>query len=397
MFLPVKSLHGPVAVDIGAGGVRAVQMERRGSSLVIRHWAHVSTPGAPSAERAPDAPACSEHAQPRPVAAVHTLPPTLDRDLFVGNEVVVAINPPDVECTPLRVPDNLLKLERNTLINAIRHEVSRNINLPIDGVETDIWRLVPGHRDSPNLMVAAARRETIARILAWVNSQKLICRRIDVGPLAALRVCARMPHPPAEDHLWGVLDVGRSAIRLYIGLGETPVYVRCMSRSGEEMTRRIGEELGVSPKVAESYKCHYGVQAAANGELVAAHAGGPGSGGHYRPLTSGDDAVDSHRMAGILLSVLRPIIRGIGEEIQRSFRYAMGLYLDRPIAGLWLVGQGANMQGLAETLSPMLGIHVHRLSTAMLPSNIVAPHNMGDDVVPQLATCLGLSLGEMCP
>jgi cell division ATPase FtsA len=163
-----------------------------------------------------------------------------------------------------------------------------------------------------------------------------------------------------------------------------------MSRSGEEMTRRISEELGVDVRTAESYKRHYGVHASAG-------TVGSGTDVHYRPLASGEDAVESHRMAGILHGTLRPIIRGIGEEIQRSFRYAMGLYLDRPIAGLWVIGQGANMHGLAETLGPMLGIEVHRLTSGNLPSDFIVPSSITDEVAPQLAMCMGLCIGEMCP
>ncbi|MBI4581328.1 MAG: pilus assembly protein PilM [Planctomycetes bacterium] len=371
MFLSAKKQYGPIAVDLGAACLRAVQLERRGGRLAVRHWMQVPVPheGLAGAEG-------KDGNGPAPPAPL----PRLDREAFLGDEVVVSLHPPEVECTPLRVPDNLLALGQAALVAAIRHEVSRNISLPVDEVEMDVWRLGSGQLDSPNLMVAAARRDRIQRTLAWLDDQKLVCRRIDVGPLVALRACAGFSAQPNADHLWGVLDVGKSAVRLYIGVGEVPVYVRCMARGGEEMTRRISEDLGVSRGVSESYKRHYGVQSAE---------------GHYRPASPMDDAVEGRRMAAILLGVLRPIIRSIGEEVQRSFRYAMGLYPDRPISGLWVIGGGAGLAGLTDLLAEMLGIAVHRVTAGHLGGGLIVPPTLSDETVPQLAACLGLCLGEM--
>ncbi len=380
MFLPAKKQHGPIAVDVGASAVRAIQFERRGGKLAVRHWWQL--PCAVDNGSGPTAPSLATGKAPAgtPATADPALP-RIDLQEFIGREVVLSINPPALECAPLRVPDNLLRLEQRALLGAIRHEVSRNVSLQVDEAELDAWRLAPGQMESPNLMVAAARRDAIYRLLNWLDTQGLVCRRMDVGPLAALRACARMAAGPTGTQLWGVLDMGRSAVRLYIGIGEVPVYVRCMSKGCEEMTRRISDELGVARPVAESYKCHYGVQSTEPG--------------HYRRLASADDAVDSRRMSGILLGVLRPIIRGIGEEIQRSFRYAMGLYPDCTVGGLWLIGGGANLSGLCTSLSEMLGIGVQRPGVDNWPIDLVAPAGLSDETVPLMATCLGLGLGEV--
>ncbi len=373
VFLANKRQHGPIALEVGTAGLRAVQLERRGQNLAVRHFWRQTVLAKPAAETEGKSVAAPEH------LAATKLPP-IALDGFVGNEVVVGLSPPEVECTPLRVPDSLLKLEHRALLGAIRHEVGRSISLPVEEVELDIWRLVPGHSDSPNLMVAAAPRKVIQQILAWLDEQRLRCKRIDVGPVAALRACARLADRSADDHLWGVLDFGRTTARLYIGIGQVPVYVRCVPRAGEEMTRRISEELGVSRESAESYKRYYGVQ---------------NCDGHFRTPMSTEDVVNSRRMAGILLGVVRPIIRGVGEEVQRSFRYAMGLYPDRPIAGLWLVGGGASLGGLTESLREMLGISVVRVGIESLPSELAFPPSLPDDAVPELATCLGLGFGEL--
>lgn len=369
----------PLAIDVGAGGVHALQLERRGSAMVVRHWSYQPIRDA-ACDRAGAGHQASDDRPAFDRPAVEPNLPPLNRERFVGNEVVLSIGPPDLECTPLRVPDNLLAMDHAALLAAIRHEVGRSISMPLEQVEMDAWRLVPGHLDCPNVMVAAARREAVGRVLRWLDAQGLVCRRIDASPLAAVRACGWLPDWPTDDRLWGVLDIGRSAARVYIGIGQVPVYVRCVPRGGAEMSRRISEELNVDPKTAESYKRHYGIH---NGD------------GHYRPATAGVSAVDAQRMAGILLGILRPVVRGIAEEVQRSFRYAMGLYPDREISGVCLVGGGANLPGLCETLGDTLGVGVHRLSAESLSSTVALPAGFPDEMAPSLAVCLGLGLGEV--
>lgn len=368
MFLKATRHHGPIAIDMGSSGLHAIQLDRQSGRLVVQSWCEL--PVIRDAGNPADG-------SSRPAASRW---PAIDRSRFVGRDVVISLNPPDVECAPLRVPENLLKMDHRALLAAVRHEVSRSISQPIEGAQIDAWPLVPGHLDSPNLMIAAARRELIAGILAWLESQRLICRRIDVAPLAALRACIRLAGRPDRGQLWGVLDIGLTAVRLYIGIDETPVYVRCIPRGGEEMTRRISEELGVEASVAERYKCHYGMQS---------------SEGHYRAASAVDEAVDSRRMAAILSGVLRPAIRGIGEEIQRSFRYAMGLYPDRPIAGLWTIGGGAGLSGIQACLHELLGVPVHLVGASQLPGDWIVPSGWAEDSVTRSMTCLGSCLGEM--
>ncbi|HOA72621.1 MAG TPA: pilus assembly protein PilM [Phycisphaerae bacterium] len=368
MFRSVKQ-HSPIAVDLGTASLHVVQLDRQGGKLALQRWCELPVKPAPGG----DPPAGDG-------AAAMPRWPAIDRTRFQGNEVVVSLAPPDIECAPLRVPENLLQFEHDQLLAAIQHEVGRHISHPVESVEMDVWRLVPGHLDAPNLMVAAARREVILGVLAWLNEQGLTCRRIDVGPLAAMRACSRLTNRPAPEQLWGVLDVGKAAVRLYIGIDEVPVYVRCIPKGGDEMTRRISEELGVEFGIAESYKRHYGIH---------------GTDGHYRSGLPISDAVDSRRMAGILLGALRPTIRSLAEEIQRSFRYAMGLYPDRPIAGLWVIGGGADLAGFPDVLGDMLGVVIHKVTPDLLPGDWVVPSGRWESAVSRVVNSLGACLGEM--
>lgn len=359
----------PIAVDVGSAHLRAAQIEKRNGHFVIRHWASGAVPG--RAEPAPDG--------QKPDRVEDALPLNL-LEAFAGREVVLAIGPPDVEFCALQVPDALLRGEHCNLIRGVRHEVGRHIRQPIDSVELDVWPLVAGHRDGCNVMAAAARRDSIDHLLRVMGTRGYSCSRIDLSPLATLRSCARMVDGFETEHLWGALDIGRSASRLYIGIGETPVYVRCLLSGGDAMTQRIADELGVDAATAERYKRHFGVAA---------------PDGSYRPMAALTSDVDEERMACILLGVLQPILKGVAVEIEKSFRYAMALYPDRPVSGLILTGGSANLEGLSDVFGRMLGIRVQRIRTDRLVALRGDEPGLPDEAVPGMTTALGLGMGAL--
>jgi Tfp pilus assembly PilM family ATPase len=176
-------------------------------------------------------------------------------------------------------------------------------------------------------------------------------------------------------------------------MGPVPVYVRCLARGGEDMTRRIAEALGVTREAAESYKCHYGVGAAPG--LGEEHGPCGVRGGSADPSGAQAGTLNGRRMASILLGVLRPSLRSIAEEVQRSFRYALGIYRDRPVSGLWLIGGGANLVGLAEVMAELLGVPIFGASGPRLPEGIDVPPGWSNAEHARMAVSLGLALGSM--
>lgn len=359
----------PIAVDLGSGSLRAVQLEQTSDGVAVRHWLRHTTP------LKDDEPVCPSDRGP--------IPPEVNvrREAgFVGREAVLCLGLNEVECCPLRVPENLLNLGREQLLGALKHEVARQLSSPIDTVELDYWRLVPTEVDGPNVMVAAAKQAAIQQIIEWADAQRLTCRRIDLAPLAAMRTCAAMVGSQRSESILGVLDIGRTSSRLCIGIGDVPIYVRRMQRGGDAMTQRISDELQVGRAVAERYKTRFGIA-------------GPATG--YRPFQPGDEAADEQRMASILQSVLHPIIQGWCEEVKSSFHYAMEYYPGRPIGGLMLVGGGANLGGLCERTGQMLGIEVVRPSGAALPGRMASLTQMQDEVLAEMAGPIGSCLGEM--
>lgn len=371
----------PIALDFGATTVRAIQLVSGRSGLRVQHWVSQPLPSSavrPSVEDEPDAKKPSaENAVPE-----WTQTRLTGMKAFAGREVVTALAPPDVELCSLHVPDKLLEQDTGRLLRAIRSEVARHVSVPIESTEMDVWRLPPGQPNGPNLMVAAAKRSVIQALIAWLSAQKLTCRRIDVAPLAALRVCSRMTRDQSPDHLWGVLDIGLRASRLYLGRGEVPVYVRSLRASGDLMTRRLVNELGIDIETAERYKRHFGINTTS---------------GSYRPSLSESESLEADRMASILQGTLMPIVRGMAQDIEKSFRYAIDLYPGLPVSELILVGGGGNLAGLAELLSSILGLEIRRATGDALGLNNANHPALQQRVFGEMVTCFGMCYGEVEP
>ncbi len=350
--------------------VRAVQLQQTADGCVVSHWMQRVFTDSPPNDEGND--------QSRPGYYAVNL---RSGERFVGREVVLSLSPPEVECFPLRVPNNLLGMEREVLLHNLGLEISRHLPTPVEEVELDLWKLVPANNDGPNVMVAAARKDIIQQLLEWLNAQGCYVRRIDLAPLASMRACLQDTEGEEEQEaITGVLDFGRRGARLYIGVGQTPVYVRRTQKGGEEMTRRIAEELGVDWKVAERYKRRFGISTLS---------------GSYRPVLAKDNVMDENRMASILLGIVKPIINGLSEEIKRSFQYAMEFYPGRRINGLLVVGGGSNLKELCPLLQNKLGIDVHRVGGEQVKRRIGNLARMPEQMVSEMISPLGLGLGEM--
>jgi Tfp pilus assembly PilM family ATPase len=264
--------------------------------------------------------------------------------------------------------------------DAVTHEVARQVRLPVDQLQCGTWLVSPGQGDSPNLIAAAASRSMIDAFLAWLDEQHLTCSRMDVAPLAILKGCTFLAGSAPEGTIWGALDVGMNAARLYVAVDDAPVYVRCMQHSGKQMTLQIARELGVDEKTAEQYKCRYGISSAECG--------------HHRESNSDLELAEA-RMSSILHGALRPVMRDMGEEIKRAFHYVMEFYPEKPVHCLYVVGGSAHLSGLCDVLSGMLGIRVCRPGVDEDRGALQRGASVPEDVIAEMTAAIGLSAGAM--
>jgi type IV pilus assembly protein PilM len=186
--------------------------------------------------------------------------------------------------------------------------------------------------------------------------------------------------------VWGVLDIGFKACRLYLMHGDRPVYARVLRGGGRELTETLARALHIDFTVAEQYKRLYGIQQADRG--VRATVGGLGR-------------VSEEALPGMLYAILVRTLESLIADIERSFRFAMDRHTGSSMGFLYLVGGGSRLKGLVPVLSQALGIEVRHFHPASGVRNAQA--DAAGRVHPActptnyavLASCFGLAMEEV--
>ncbi len=321
----------PIGLDIGASGIRAVQLMHTGDRSIVASTA--------SCECRPNGSVDSDAVQ-QPTGYIIKC---LRMGEFRGRRAVVALNPPAAEFHSLELPPTVLANQNSDAAQVVRYEVERLANSPSDSVETSHWALPSTQVSAPNAIGVAAPRDILTGMLKTCSDAGLECVRIDTGPTALARFAATLTSTVTQA-VCGVLDVGYGEARLVLCVGGVPVLVRRAGPGGRAWTERIADSLQLSTRAAEVHKREHGIALTGRGIRRAAEAA-PGS-----------------QIASILLGALRSQLKELASEIKRSYEYVLSCYPGRDVRDLVLVGGGAALGNLPEFLTGALGITVRRAS-----------------------------------
>lgn len=266
---------------------------------------------------------------------------------FAGSDVALVASPPDVQFFPLRLPEAALAQTPERIQQVLNHEVAQQSRSDAGEIELRYWTLPRVNSQQANIMAVVMPAQLARQWCEILEQENLNLRRIDVSPCALIRLAAQV-WTPADDDLWGVLDLGFRHSTLTVCSGRTATYIRPLSISTHSWTQRIASAFEVSYGVAEQLKRDHGVQ--------------PTDRGH-RPQGTAKDLSRAMDPAAALSSVLRDSLHQLAQEAGRCFSYVMQGFPDHAVKRLFLAGGGAAMTGLPETLESELGIPVGVLGT----------------------------------
>lgn len=329
----------PIAVDLGAASLRAVQLRSGGAAPVVHEAAAI--------EHRPSTDDPTSDFSDR----IAQLVQLIDRHRFHGRSIALALDPPAVELRPVNLPAALLEGPRHEIIDAVRWEVGRVLSFSPEQAEFDYWALPPGAGGSAPqqaAMAVSADRQVLTAMTDACRKHRLVCTRIDVGPCALVAAGLTGIEPQPND-IWGILDLGAAANNLTVTVGQTPVYQRLVPGAGTELTERLAHVLEVPVEAAENLKRRWGIQATTRG-----HRMGPCDLQELR-----DEDVPE-----FLFSIARPLLDAMQREIERAFGYVMQTYPEATPKRLVLAGLGARLRGLASWLGEALGVPVANLEAS---------------------------------
>jgi len=360
-----------VAVDRGSSSLRAAQLAFGEGAPTVVHWLNAENRPQPGTPPGQDPAASGPPLTSGEMAGV---------DQFESGRAGLLVGSSDVEYCLLTVPPAVWAHDPATLADAIRWEVGRRLSRPIDEAELGAWPLPAPMGGGSNAMAVAAQRPGIVAAVESLGVERMECEWVEPAAPALVRAC-RASALCEQDEIWGVLDLGYSANRLYLAVESTPVFARSVRGGGQAWTQLITKELRVEPALAEHYKRKCGIGADSRGYR------GSGPSGSMERLSEA-------ALPGVLMSILRTSLTELLADVERAFRFVMEQYPRRQAGALVLVGGGSRMPGLADWLTRELGVKAAPASSNGV-LKVTASHPLSrTDVFSVMAGCVGLAMGE---
>jgi type IV pilus assembly protein PilM len=341
MFSRFHSRTSAITFDVGAAGIRAHQAAARGAQLARRDSLRLELP-----------PAQLDDDQGIPPPDYSRLARLVGQGNFTGSEVGLVLSAPEVRFCALRLPKNALTQSEHRVRQALAWEVAREMRADAGTLEVRYWHLPPGHHQGLNVMAVAL---PIEQALTWhelLARDRLRLRRIDVSPCGLVHLASRI-WTPADNELWGVLDLGFRRTTLTVVLGRVPAYIRSLPVSSNMWTRRVAEGFEVTHAAAERIKRTHGIQ--------------PGERG-VRPPKPDQTGPGARDTPGVVFGLLRELLDDLTRQINRCFAYVLQNFSDVAASRLLLAGGGANLRGLAEYLELQLDVSVMPLASSGAPA-----------------------------
>lgn len=256
--------------------------------------------------------------------------------------VVAAASNLAVITRTIQVPKMLPK----QLEEAVRWEAERYIPFPIDEVVLDFAPLddpeTIADGEQMEVVVGAARQETVAGLVEAIKAAGLEPLVIDVKPFAGLR--------PMEHQLKGengqapvtlFLEVGAESSALVLTRGERLLLNRIINLSGKDFTAAIGRAFNLDPVAAEEAKKSYGLATIPTED---------------EELLLDFDAERERFNPARMYDAIRPVLVELTTELRRSLEFFRVQVGDLGIEQGFVAGGGSKLRGLVPLLSDTLGI-----------------------------------------
>lgn len=374
-------MHKVLGLDLAATGVKAVAVEATFRTHELRGARFVplappalppAAPGAidPSAELTGEAPAA---APAGPATWVDRVKPALQALAADGwlhaDQIVCTLPAAQVATHVVSLPFSDPKRIDQTL----KFEVEGLIPFDLTEVVFD-WHVVSRSHTRTELLVAVARREDLAALLALLQGAGCDPQTVTFSALTLVNLYSEgylptglpsggkakrapdAPPPPVE----AILDVGAERSNLVIAQGGQVQFARTLSASGGDVTRAVARALGVPLELAEEAKKALDLS------------------GDNEPTVQ----VALERAASALVREVRATLSSHGARTA-------------PVERLRVCGGGSRLAGLLPFLSESLGIPVESLQ---LPDAKALPE---PDTLPETALALALALrgvgGSLAP
>lgn len=303
-------MNRTVGVDVGMNTIKIVEIDKVGEKLVLQVVGETRTPKVDWLKGENRSKVMGQL-----VEAVKRLA----SDLKLKNRQAITCLPEDeIVSRLIRLPP----LKESEIMDALRYEAETFVPYPLDQVSIDYEVLEEDNSGRLTVFAIAAKNELINYYIKMFKLAGLEMIALESPAMAMRRVVSSSI---GFEKGMLVLDMGEKYSDI-IAINKGNIYLtRSMSVGGESITRAISINLGLDMVSAEEYKKAYGMK-----EL---------------------------ELEGKIKEAIVPVFSNMADEIRK----AMGLFAEdqgKAVELLVLSGGGANLPGLAEELTKILGVEV---------------------------------------
>lgn len=326
-----------IGLDVGSRAVKAAQLERVRQGFRSRAIAVLPR----GAQESPDQTAAQ-------IAVV------LERQGFLGDQVVLAAPVGKLQCEMLDLPP---RTSGAPIEQIARAELARVTKVDSSRFEMGSWDIPAASRSSGTSMIAVALRHEDADVMIDpLESRGLEVVAIDAQCWALHRSCRKLF---SGEGAVAILDLGWSAASLHIADRQTILYERTLWDAGvQSLHKAIIRQHRVDESAAE--------------------------------LMMRGEPRSEPEAAATLPSLIHPYARLLCDELRTSLAFARQRFPGNWANQLLLCGGGASLSGLGGFLAERLGLTVSIASASQLLES--DKRDIASSDLPLLTSALGLAL-----
>lgn len=344
-----------IGLDIGSTAVRAVELERNGGRPLLVRMAQQPLP--------PGAVAGGEIREPGLVAeAIREL---WHMGRFRGRQVILGVANQRVVVREVVLP----WLEEKELRDSLPYQVREFVPIPIEEAVLDfhvVEEFEQEGRQLVRLMLTAAGKEMVQRMVEAVEMARLSAVGVDLVPFAIMRSAGsngdRIFHEDEQPSDEAVVDIGADVTSICVHSHGRPRFVRMVPWGGRTVTSALARSLELSGPVAESLKRG---QAGKPDPEVVERAG----------------------------DVCRQVVSSFADDLRSSLEFYRSQNPGARIGHVLLTGGGSKLTGLSEVVNERLAAEVgsgHAFDRVVVPEDL--PSHVMAQAEPLLAVAVGLAI-----
>ena len=347
---------GPIGLDCSLNVLHLVQLQSSADGRITLHAA-ASIPY----------PEPRETLLAEPKKMRDLVQQAMKADRFQGKQVVTTLPASDTRIMPVSYHVEEGQSEDAALLKLLAERVDEDLSeyvidyQPVRSTETSTERLA---------IVALARREAVIGYLEVLRKAGLETTQLEIGPAAIRRLVSAMsPQNQYENVL--AINFGRNASYITVLSGNRLLFDQEIHFGESGLLEKIASELDMSIEAVRS--------------LLENNNIAPGQG----PATADDSEID---VAATLQEIIKPMLRGFTEEINRVLVYTASQTHGEQISRIYLIGSLARWQGMDGLLNSLVKLPVETIPDPLKifgSSDTPAGERLPQ---PEIAVAMGLAL-----